>query len=90
MIPTTELKSAITLETSHMGTTVLLGSEQIGYIEAYPAWGVDRLDSLPEGTQLSDEVYVTCGKVFKDVATAAAAVTAHYLLNGSVDFPEYI
>jgi hypothetical protein len=86
------LKTAIHLKSSHMGFEVFLGEDEtqlMGIVEPYPAWGVECLSSLPEDVELSDEVYVALGQVYKRLEQAVAAVTANWLVEGRIELPDY-
>ncbi len=83
------LKSALTFDSTPQGTVVYLGSENLGLVETYPAWGVHHSE-LPEGVALDADVYVALNRVYKHSKDAVAAIVADWLVSGNEAFPEYI
>ena len=82
---------AVTLEHSHMGTQVFLGSTLLGTIETYPVWGLDTgYDAaLAQGLTASDQCYIANN--FPYLESAVGAITGAYLTQPATDtLPNYI
>ena len=84
---------AVTLEHSHLGTQVFLGSTLLGTIETYPVWGLDAgYDAaLAQGLTASDQCYVAGNFPYRYLESAVGAITGAYLTQAATDtLPDYI
>ena len=81
------ISSAVTLEHSHMGTQVFLGSTLLGTIEVYTVWGLDAgYDSaLAQGLTASDQCYVAGNFPYRYLKSAVGAITGAYLTQAAID-----
>lgn len=95
--PKTTVTLSIEVETTHMGTQVMVDGNLAGTIEEYPVWGLDSsstTEMIGCGLSMSSMAYAIAatGQVLPNLSAAVAVVIASHLTNPSPktsDLPDY-